>query len=107
MSKNRLSKYVLPYLPYVFLFWLFSKCGEAYRVSPEGDTLRKLMRAIANLNTVMSHPLPSFNPFDLIIGLIGTAAVFCVVLYKKKNAKKWRKDIEYGSAKWGTPENKK
>ena len=100
MNTTNIKKYVLPYLPYVFLFWLFSKCGEAYRVSPGSDVLRKLMNAIANLNIAMSRPLPSFNPFDLLVGLIGAAALFCIVSYKKKNAKKWRKDIEYGSARW-------
>jgi type IV secretion system protein VirD4 len=48
----------------------------------------------------MSNPLPSLNIFDLCVGLIGSAAIYGIVCYKKKNAKNWRKDIEYGSARW-------
>jgi type IV secretion system protein VirD4 len=52
------------------------------------------------LNVALSKPLPSLNTFDLCVGLIGAAAVFGIVWYKKKNAKNWRKDREYGSARW-------
>ncbi len=93
---------VLPKLPYAGLFWLFAKVGEAYRVTPGKDILHKLLGAMANLNTSFSRPLPSLNPFDLCVGLVGAAAIYGIVLYKKKHAKKWRKDIEYGSARWGT-----
>ena len=101
MTTDKIKKFILPNLPYAGMFWFFSKCGEAYRISTEPDTLRKLMDAIGNLNIVLQRPLPSLNPFDLLVGLIGAAAVFFMVWYKKKNAKKWRKDIEYGSARWG------
>ena len=101
MTTSKIKKLILPNLPYAGIFWFFSKCGEAYRVSTESDTLRKIMDAIANLNTALSRPLPSLNPFDLCVGLIGAAAVFGIVLYKKHHRKKWRKDIEYGSARWG------
>jgi len=87
-------------MPYVMIFWFFSKMGEAYRLTP-GDTLRKLMGSLTGLNVVMAKPLPSLDPFDLIVGLVGAAAIWLFVWYKKKNAKKWRKDIEYGSARWG------
>jgi type IV secretion system protein VirD4 len=97
----KIKQYVLPNLPYVFLFWLFNKCGESYRIAEGGDTLHKLIGGIANLNVTLSRPFPSFIPFDLLIGLIGAVAVYLTVLYKKKNAKKWRKNIEYGSARWG------
>jgi len=101
MTTDKIKKFVIPNLPYVMIFWFFSKCGEAYRISTETETIHRLMDAISNLGEIISRPLPSFSPFDLCVGLIGAAAVFCVVLYKKKNAKNWRKDIEYGSARWG------
>ena len=97
---DKIKKYVFPNLPYLMMFWFFSKCGEAYRISTETDTLRKLMDAIANLNTAMSRPLPSLNLFDLCVGIIGAAAIYGLVWYRKKHAKNWRKDIEYGSARW-------
>jgi len=101
MTTDKIKKFVIPNLPYIMIFWFFSKCGEAYRLSTETETIHRLVDAIGNLGEIISRPLPSFNPFDLCVGLIGAAAVFCVVLYKKKNAKNWRKDIEYGSARWG------
>jgi len=101
MSTDKIRKYVLPYLPYAALFWLFSKIGEAYRTTPGDDTLSKLMGSLTGLNAAMSKPLPSFDPFDMLVGLVGAAAIFLFVFYKKKNAKNWRKDVEYGSARWG------
>ena len=101
MNTTKIKQYVLPYLPYAMIFWFFSKCGEAYRLAPGHDFLQKLMHGIGNLNTALARPLPSFDPFDLLVGLVGAAAIFGLVWYKKKNAKKWRKDIEYGSARWG------
>ena len=101
MTDDKIKKTVIPNLPYLMLIWFFGKCGEAYRTAPSKDALRKLMDCIGSLGDTMSNPMPSFNPFDFCIGLTGAAAVYCVVLYKKKNAKKWRKDIEYGSARWG------
>ena len=101
INTAKIKKYVIPYLPYLALFWFFTKCGEAYRITPGSDMLEKLMSGIGNLNVAISHPLPSLDPFDLAVGLFGAAAVYGIVLYKKKNAKKWRKDMEYGSARWG------
>ena len=101
MSTEKIRKHVLPYLPYVMIFWFFCKCGESYRLSPETDTIYKLMDMLTNLGATLSNPLPSLNLFDLLVGIIGAAGVYGIVWHKKKNAKKWRKDVEYGSARWG------
>jgi type IV secretion system protein VirD4 len=101
MMTDKIKKFILPNLPYAGMFWLFNKCGEAYRISTEPDTLRKLMDTIGNLNAVLQRPLPSVNPFEVLVGLIGAATIFGIVWYKKKNAKNWRKDVEYGSARFG------
>ena len=101
MTPENVKKYVLPKLPYLMVFWFFSKIGEAYRLTPGNNVLTKIMGSLTGLNTAMSKPLPSPDPFDLLVGLVGAAAIFCFVYFKKKNAKKWRKDIEYGSARWG------
>ena len=101
ISTAKIKQYLLPNLPYIFILWFFMKCAEAYRLAPGRDMLQKLMSGIGNLNTTLSHPLPALDLFDFTVGLIGAAAVYLIVLYKKKNAKKWRKDIEYGSARWG------
>ena len=100
MSTEKIKKYILPYLPYAALFWFFGKVGEAYRLTPGKDILTKLMGSLTGLNAAMSRPLPSFDPFDMLVGLVGAVGIFLIVLYKKKNAKNWRKDVEYGSARW-------
>ena len=89
------------YIVYVMIFWFFNKVGEAYRLTPSKDLITKLMGSMTGLGNVMTKLLPSLNRFDLLVGFAGTVMIFLVVLYKKKNAKKWRKDVEYGSARWG------
>jgi type IV secretion system protein VirD4 len=102
---GKIRKHILPNLPYAVMFWFFSKCAEAFRLSPEANELRKLMDAIGNIGVILSRPAPSINPFDILIGIVGAAASYGIVLYRKKNARKWRKDIEYGSARWGSPKD--
>jgi type IV secretion system protein VirD4 len=102
MSAKRIKRFILPHLPYLFLWWLFDKVGEAYRTAYGADTLKKLVAAVANINVTLSKPAPSFDPFDILVGLIGAAGIYLFVLYKKHHAKKWRKNVEYGSARWGT-----
>jgi type IV secretion system protein VirD4 len=101
IDAKKIKRFALPTLPYVFLWWFFAKVGEAYRLSPGRDTLQKLIGTVSALNTAFANPLPALNPFDMAVGLIGAAAVFGAALHKKHNAKKWRKDREYGSARWG------
>jgi type IV secretion system protein VirD4 len=100
MNTDKIKKHVLPHLPYAMVFWFFNKCGEAYRLSESNDAIRKLMDALSNLNAAMANSLLSFNPQDLVVGLIAAAAIYAIVWNKKRNAKNWRKDIEYGSARW-------
>ena len=64
---EKIRKYILPNVPYVLLFWFFSKLGEAYRIAPGDDMLRKIMGSMTMLNQAMSNPLPSANPRDLLI----------------------------------------
>lgn len=99
------KKLILQNLPYVFLFWLFCKVGEAYRLAPGADVLSKIMGCIATLGTAMANPLPSFDPFDLLVGVAGAVLIRFMVYQKAKKAKKYRRGIEYGSARWGTPED--
>jgi len=105
INTRKIKQIALPNLPYVFLFWLFAKIGEAYRITPGVDMLRKAMGAAANLGGTLSRPMLSFNPFDLLVGIVGAAAVYGFVMYKKHHRKKWRKDIEYGSARWGNKDD--
>lgn len=103
MNTEQLKKYVLTYLPYLPVFWFADKLGQAWRLVPDTNGIDQLIGSISLLDAVMAKPLPSFHPHDLMVGLAGTAAIYGIVYFKKKNAKKWRKDMEYGSARWGTP----
>lgn len=102
--KERIRKYILPNLPYLLLFWLFDLLGETYRIS-EGTDFDKLANAVINLGFVLSSPAPSFTPDDLLAGFFGAAAVRGILYVRSTNAKKYRKNVEYGSARWGTPKD--
>ena len=86
MMTGKIKQFILPNLPYVMVFWFFSKCGEAFRISTETETIHRLMDAIGNLGEVISQPLPTFDPFDMLVGLIGAATVFLIVLYKNQRS---------------------
>lgn len=104
--KFDLRKFLILNFPYVFIFWFFNRVGEGYRLAAGADMIAKGMGAISSLGEIISrNPLPSFHPQDLIVGLIGAACIRAAVYIKAKNAKKYRHGVEYGSARWGTPED--
>jgi len=99
--KFDIKKFLILNFPYVFMFWFFDKVGEGYRLAAGADMVAKGMGAISSLGEIISHnPLPSFNPQDLLVGLIGAACIRAAVYIKAKNAKKYRHGVEYGSARW-------
>ena len=102
MNTEKLKKYVLPTLPYLLVFWFFDKLGWAYRLAPGSDFMRKLTGSVTTINAAFANPLPSLVPFDLFVGIAGAAAIYAVVYFKGKNARKYRKGVEYGSARWCT-----
>ena len=75
MKNIEIKKYVIPNLPYVMMFWIFSKIAESYRLSAGADVVTKAMAAISDLGTAITqNPLPSFHPRDLLFGIAGAAA---------------------------------
>ena len=100
-----LKKRVMPYAPYAFVFWLANKIGMAYRLADGDGIIDKIAGSADSLSAAMQNAAPSFHPFDLLIGICGAALIYAVVYFKGKNAKKYRKDTEYGSACWGTEKN--
>ena len=102
---DKVKKYVLPNLPYLFIFWLADKLGQAFRLSAGENMGKRFMDTVNGLALLGSDPLPSLHPRDLLAGIAGAAVIWIVVYFKKKNAKKWRKNIEYGSARWGGPDD--
>ena len=97
-----IKKLLLPNLPYIFIGYFVNKLVQAYRITAGADILEKIFKLSENINTVFKAPLPSFNGIDLLSGIIGAVLVRFFVYQKSKNAKKYRKGIEYGSASWGT-----
>ena len=86
MKNIEIKKYVIPNLPYVMMFWIFSKIAESYRLSAGADVVTKAMAAISDLGTAITqNPLPSFHPRDLLFGIAGAAAVRAAVYFKGKN----------------------
>ena len=101
LPKINPAKAVKASLPYVFAGLLCTKLGEAYRLTTGGDVLDKLLAAFTKLGLVFQNPLPSFHPFDLLVGVVAAVLLRLVVWSKIKNAKKYRHGEEYGTARWG------
>ena len=99
--KDKLKKYLLPNLPYLFFVYLFDKLCQAVRLAPGLDASEKLLHIGQGFQTAFASSAPSFHALDICIGILGAILVRLAVYVKGKNAKKYRKGIEYGSARWG------
>ena len=100
-----IKKMVLPNIPYVFIALLATKLGQAARLAPGFDFSSKAIHFIDGLTMAFQDIVPSFHPVDLCVGIAAAAIIRLVVYVKGKNAKKYRKNEEYGSARWGKPED--
>ena len=100
--KPELKKLLVLNLPYLLFVYLFAKCGQAYRLAAGADASAKLLHLTSGISAAFANPLPSLHPFDLCVGVAEAVAVRLIVYSKGKNAKKYRKGEEYGSARWGT-----
>ena len=102
---DKIRKYVLPNLPYLFVFWFFSKIGTAYRIAPGADFGTKLMGMLDTFPKAFETYWPGLGGIDLLVGLAGAAGVYLLIQSKIKQAKKFRRDAEYGTARFGTKED--
>ena len=102
MKQVNWKKALLPNLPYVFIALLCTKLGQAARLATGADFAGKFLHFLEWLSDAFSVPLPSFHPVDLCVGIAIAAAMRLGVYVKGKNAKKFRHNQEYGSARWGT-----
>lgn len=101
-----IKKTVLPNLPYAFIALIATKLGQAWRLAEGADASAKVLGFLTQgLGEAFSSPLPSFHPVDLLVGVVTAGIIRLVVYVKGKNAKKFRKNMEYGSARWGTAED--
>ena len=105
MKKVNYKKLILPNIPYVFIALIATKLGQAFRLAPGTDFSSKLLGIMDGFSMAFQNIMPSFHPIDLLVGVAAAAIIRLVVYFKGKNAKKYRKNIEYGSARWGTRED--
>ena len=103
--KDKLQKYLLPNLPYLFFVYLFDKLCQAVRLAPGLDVSEKLLHIGQGFQTAFASSAPSFHVLDICVGIFGAILVRLAVYLKAKNAKKYRRGVEYGSARWGRPED--
>ena len=102
MDKRKMKKLLILNLPY-FLVGLFAtNLGEAWRLAEGADSSAKILSFFHALPIALNNPFPSFHPLDLLIGIFCGAGLRLAVYLKGKNAKKYRHNVEYGSARWGT-----
>jgi len=94
-----IRKHILLNLPYFLFFWMAGKLAEAYRLAPGADFGMKIVNIRTGFSLAFDSLAPSFYSTDALFGLVCAIAVWLVVYSKKKNAKKFRKDVEHGSAR--------
>ena len=105
MTTKKLTKLLALYLPYILLGLVATNFGEAWRLAQGKELGDKIMSMMGTIPVAFANPLPSLHPLDLLVGLCCGAGLRLAVYLRGKNAKKYRRGIEYGSARWGTPKD--
>ena len=105
MKNVNIKKAILPNLPYAFIALYATKLGQAARLSPGADFSAKALHIMEGFAAAFQSALPSFHPIDLCVGVAAAIAIRLAVYIKGKNAKKYRKNVEYGSARWGNSDD--
>ncbi len=100
-----IKKYILPNLPYVMIGLYATKLGQMWRLAPGADFSDKVLGLAEGFSVAFQSAAPSFHPADLLVGLLCGAALRLAVYVKGKNAKKYRRNVEYGSARWGNAQD--
>ena len=103
--KLEIKKLLILNAPYLLFVYLFDKVAQAARLSPGLDMSAKILHLGDGFTAAFSSIAPSFHPIDLLIGIAGAVIVRLIIYFKGKNAKKYRKGMEYGSARWGSAED--
>ena len=100
-----LKKLIIPNIPYVFIALLATKVGQGWRLAPGSDFSSKFLHILEGFREAFQSIAPSFYFTDLLVGIAIAVILRLIVYVKGKNAKKFRKNMEYGSARWGTHED--
>ena len=102
MRTDKIRKYLIPNIPYLFILWAFLKLGTAYRLAEGNDFAHKLIGLGQTIGPAFADFAPGLAPLDWLVGIVGAIVFRLLIYFKSKNAKKFRRDAEYGSARWGT-----
>ena len=105
MRTGSVKKYVIPNIPYLFVLWACLKLGTAYRLAAGADFPHKLMGLGQTVGPAFADLAPGLDPFDWLVGIVGAVGFRLLIYFKSKNAKKFRRDEEFGSARWGGPKD--
>ena len=103
--KPEIKKLLILNAPYLLFVYLFDKVGQAVRLAPGADISAKILNITQGFSAAFENALPSVYPLDLLVGIVGAVIIRLIVYVKGKNAKKYRKGAEYGSARWGNAED--
>lgn len=102
MRTDKIRKYLIPNIPYLFILWACLKLGTAYRLAAGNDFAHKLIGLGQTIGLAFADFAPGLAPLDWLVGIVGAVGFRLLIYFKSKNAKKFRRDAEYGSARWGT-----
>ena len=102
VKNDKIKKYLIPNIPYLFILWACLKIGTAYRLAAGADFAHKLMGLGQTIGPAFADFAPGLHPFDWLVGIVGAAGFRLLIYMKSRNAKKFRRDEEYGSARWGS-----
>lgn len=102
MNSTKIKKTIIKLLPYIILGLVCTNLGEAWRLSEGADMGKKMLSFFSMVGVAFGNPLPSLHPLDLLVGMICGGGLRLAVYLRGKNAKHYRHNEEYGSARWGT-----
>lgn len=105
MDTVKLKKFLIRALPYILIGLVCTNLGEAWRMAEGADASEKLLSFFTTMGVAFGNPLPSLHPLDLMVGLICGAGFRAAVYIREKNAKNFKHNLEYGSARWGGPKD--
>ena len=101
MKTDKIRKFLLPNIPYLFIGWAILKISTAYRMAAGADFLTKAMGIGQTIGPAFADLAPGLNPVDWLVGIVGAVGFRLLIYMKSKKAKRFRRDEEYGSARWG------
>ena len=105
MNQRNLKRLIILSIPYVVLGLVATNLGEAWRIAKENIPASPILGLMAALPVAFSNFMPSFHPFDLCVGIVCGCGLRLAVYLRGKNAKKYRHNEEYGSARWGNAQD--